>query len=156
MSVQLNPSNQLSFNRPLHPIVRSTLTVTNYNSQPIAFKVKTTAPKLYSVRPNAGTISPGQSVDINVRLQAMREPPLSFKCKDKFLVQSMIIGPNQLSKSVSDIWAFDGNPKDVQIHQQKITVAYLPPNEINRCVEGYSDSEEELDGNHIVNRGFRL
>lgn len=63
MSVQLNPSNQLGFNRKLHPtavctyslivytgpltqIVRSSLTVTNHNSQPVGFKVKTTAPKV--------------------------------------------------------------------------------------------------------------
>lgn len=39
-----------------------------------------------------------------VLLQAMREdPPLSHKCKDKFLVQSMIITADRLSKSASDM-----------------------------------------------------
>ncbi|KAF8598456.1 PapD-like protein [Ceratobasidium sp. AG-I] len=138
MSVQLSPSNQLGFNRPLTQIVRRTLTVTNHNTQPVAFKVKTTAPKLYCVRPNSGTIEPGQSVDVQVLLQAMREdPPLSHKCKDKFLVQSMLITSDRLSKSASEMWVFDDNETAPQIHQQKIKVAYLPP-------EGQVLEEEDI------------
>ncbi|KAG9122981.1 phosphatidylinositol-binding protein scs2, partial [Ceratobasidium sp. 392] len=138
MSVQLNPSNQLGFNRPLTQVVRRTLTVTNHNAQPIAFKVKTTAPKLYCVRPNSGTIEPGDSVDVQVLLQAMREdPPLSHKCKDKFLVQSMILTPDRLSKSAHDMWVFDEDEKAPQIHQQKIKVVYLPP-------EGQVLEEEDI------------
>ncbi|KAG8732597.1 phosphatidylinositol-binding protein scs2 [Ceratobasidium sp. 414] len=138
MSVQLNPSNQLGFNRPLTQVVRRTLTVTNHNSQPVAFKVKTTAPKLYCVRPNSGVIEPGDSIDVQVLLQAMREdPPLSHKCKDKFLVQSMILSPDRLSKSAHDMWVFDEDEKAPQIHQQKIKVAYLPP-------EGQVLEEEDI------------
>lgn len=41
---------------------------------------------------------------VPVLLQAMREdPPLSHKCKDKFLVQSMIITADRLSKSASEM-----------------------------------------------------
>ncbi|CEL56927.1 Vesicle-associated membrane protein-associated protein C16G5,05c OS=Schizosaccharomyces pombe (strain 972 / ATCC 24843) GN=SPBC16G5.05c PE=1 SV=1 [Rhizoctonia solani AG-1 IB] len=127
MSVQLNPSNQLGFNRPLTQIVRRTLTVTNHNDQPVAFKVKTTAPRLYCVRPNSGVIEPGDTVDVAVLLQAMREdPPLATKCKDKFLVQSMVIPHDRLSRTPQEMWQFDEDEKQPQIHQQKIKVVYLP------------------------------
>ncbi|CAE6353951.1 unnamed protein product [Rhizoctonia solani] len=127
MSVQLNPSNQLGFNRPLTQIVRRTLTVTNHNDQPVAFKVKTTAPKLYCVRPNSGVIEPGDTVDVAVLLQAMREdPPLATKCKDKFLVQSMVIPHDRLNRTPQEMWQFDEDEKQPQIHQQKIKVVYLP------------------------------
>ncbi|GAB1525584.1 phosphatidylinositol-binding protein scs2 [Rhizoctonia solani] len=127
MSVQLNPSNQLGFNRPLTQIVRRTLTVTNHNDQPVAFKVKTTAPRLYCVRPNSGVIEPGDTVDVAVLLQAMREdPPLSTKCKDKFLVQSMVIPQDRLNRTPQEMWQFDEDEKQPQIHQQKIKVVYLP------------------------------
>ncbi|KAG8704890.1 phosphatidylinositol-binding protein scs2, partial [Ceratobasidium sp. 394] len=123
MSVQLNPSKELGFNRPLTQIARRTLTITNYNLQPIVFKVKTTAPKHYCVRPNSGTIEPGGSTDVQVLMQAMREdPPLSDKCKDKFLVQSMIFTPLMQSKPVRDIWKFDEKEGAPLIHQQKIKV----------------------------------
>ncbi|KAG8728627.1 phosphatidylinositol-binding protein scs2 [Ceratobasidium sp. 414] len=128
MSVQLHPSNQLGFNRPLTQVVRRTLTFTNHNSQPVAFKVKTTAPELYHVRPDSGAIEPGDSIDVQALLQAMDEDlPLSHKCKDKFFVQSMIIPPDRLSKSTHDMWVFDEDEEVPQIHQQKIKVAYLPP-----------------------------
>ncbi|KAG8998331.1 phosphatidylinositol-binding protein scs2 [Tulasnella sp. JGI-2019a] len=126
MSVQLDPSNQLGFNRPLTVVVKRTLNVRNDNSQPVAFKVKTTAPKLYCVRPNSGRIEPGQSVEVSVLLQPMREdPPASTKCKDKFLVQSTFITPEREHVSLTDIWNMAGGGDGV--HQQKVKVVYLPP-----------------------------
>ena len=39
-----------------------------------------------------------------VLLQPMKEePPLSIKCKDKFLVQSMFISPENETKNLTDI-----------------------------------------------------
>lgn len=49
---------------PLTTLVKRTLTVANPNSQPIAFKVKTTAPKAFCVRPNSGRIEPGERVEV--------------------------------------------------------------------------------------------
>ncbi|KAJ1303117.1 hypothetical protein OPQ81_011318 [Rhizoctonia solani] len=147
MSVQLNPSNQLGFNRPLTQIVRRTLSVTNHNDQPVAFKVKTTAPKLYCVRPNSGVIEPGDSVDVAVLLQAMREdPPLSTKCKDKFLVQSMIIPQDRLHLTPHEMWQFGDDEKQPQVHQQKIKVVYLP-------AEGQVLEEEEIGHASIMTEG---
>lgn len=49
---------------PLTILVKRTLSVTNNNAHPIAFKVKTTAPKQYCVRPNSGRIEPGETVSV--------------------------------------------------------------------------------------------
>jgi hypothetical protein len=38
---------------PLTQVVKRSLTITNQNSQPVAFKVKTTAPKVSSDLPDA-------------------------------------------------------------------------------------------------------
>ncbi|KLO15976.1 VAMP-associated protein [Schizopora paradoxa] len=126
MSVSLKPNAALGFNRPLTQLVKRSLTVTNNNDQPVAFKVKTTAPKLYCVRPNSGRIEPGESEEVQVMLQAMKEePPLTAKCKDKFLVQSTIITPEKESMPLHDFWN-NIEDKDNSIHQQKIKVVYLP------------------------------
>ncbi|KAJ7644193.1 PapD-like protein [Roridomyces roridus] len=129
MSVSLNPSNALGFNRPLTTLVKRSLTITNHNSQPVAFKVKTTAPKLYAVRPNSGRVEPGQSVDVSVMLQPMKdEPPLNTKCKDKFLIQSTLITPGKEAMPLADIWTgADAAGEEGKVHQQKLRVAYLPP-----------------------------
>ncbi|RAL54706.1 hypothetical protein DM860_001834 [Cuscuta australis] len=67
------------------------LIVSNARNQYVAFKVKTTSPKKYFVRPNTGVIRPGDSCFIRVTLQAQRECPPDMQCKDKFLLQSTIV-----------------------------------------------------------------
>lgn len=90
---QLTPDKELSFRRPFTSIQKESLKVASLStSSCVAFKVKTTAPKQYCVRPNSGRLHPGQSVVVQVIMQPMRDdPPEDFKCKDKFLVQCMAI-----------------------------------------------------------------
>ncbi|XP_059439310.1 vesicle-associated protein 1-2-like isoform X2 [Corylus avellana] len=57
----------------------------------VAFKVKTTSPKKYCVRPNVGIISPKSASDFTVTMQAQRTAPPDMECKDKFLIQSTIV-----------------------------------------------------------------
>jgi len=127
MSVSLAPSSALGFNRPLTTLVKRSLTITNHNAQPVAFKVKTTAPRLYTVRPNSGRVEPGQSVDVLVMSQPLKdEPPLNAKCKDKFLIQSTLITPGKEAMSLTDIWASPEMGEEGKVHQQKLRVVYLP------------------------------
>ncbi|KAK7681542.1 hypothetical protein QCA50_015274 [Cerrena zonata] len=134
MSVQIDPSAVLGFPRPLTQHVKRALHITNKNAQPVAFKVKTTAPKLYCVRPNSGRVEPGETVEVQVMLQAMKEePPLNAKCKDKFLIQSTSITPEKEQLAVGDIW---NSELSDEIHSQKIRVVYLPP-------EGQTVPEED-------------
>ncbi|KZT39954.1 VAMP-associated protein [Sistotremastrum suecicum HHB10207 ss-3] len=149
MSVALSPASALGFNRPLTQLVKRILTVTNKNAHPVAFKVKTTAPKLYCVRPNSGRIEPGESVDVQVLLQAMKEePPLNAKCKDKFLIQSMIIAPHKENIPLHDLWNLEEGD-NTEIHQQKVKVVYLPP--VGETVE---ESDEYAQPNESTMRSF--
>ncbi|KAG6518093.1 hypothetical protein ZIOFF_021495 [Zingiber officinale] len=65
--------------------------LTNNSSEYIAFKVKTTSPKRYCVRPNTGIILPRSACDFTVTMQALKEAPSDFQLKDKFLVQSTVV-----------------------------------------------------------------
>jgi len=108
-------------------LVKRSLTVTNHNALPVAFKVKTTAPKLYCVRPNSGRIEPGESVDVAVMLQPMKEePPIAAKCKDKFLIQSTLITSEKETLSLHDIWNVTDGSEEAKVHQQKLRVVYMP------------------------------
>ncbi|GAA5886453.1 hypothetical protein JCM16303_001414 [Sporobolomyces ruberrimus] len=132
MSVSLSPSSQLGFQRPLTTLVKRTLSVTNHNQQAIAYKVKTTAPKQYCVRPNSGRIEPGETVEVQVLLQPMKEdPPAGTKCRDKFLVQSVVITSERENIPLPDLWGVVEKDKDSangvdQIHEQRIRCTYLP------------------------------
>ncbi|KAJ3854061.1 PapD-like protein [Lentinula lateritia] len=130
MSVYLSPNNSLGFNRPLTTLVKRALIITNPHAQPVAFKVKTTAPKLYCVRPNSGRIEPGATAEVAVMLQPLKEePPLNAKCKDKFLIQSTLVTPEKEQKPLGEIWTVPEGDTDEanKIHQLKLKVVYLPP-----------------------------
>jgi len=62
--------------------------LTNPSDRKVCFKIKTTAPKRYCVKPNSGVIDPNDSVKISVSLQPFEFVPQE-KNKHKFMVQSM-------------------------------------------------------------------
>ncbi|RMJ19185.1 hypothetical protein CDV36_001062 [Fusarium kuroshium] len=125
MSVDIEPF-ELSFRRPFTSEVAQTLTLKNPNSTPVAFKVKTTAPKQYCVRPNAGRIEAGQSFDVAVLLQAMKQdPPPDARCRDKFLVQSAPITAEKEFASIANV--LETTDKS-QLVERKIRVNWLAAN----------------------------
>ncbi|WFD32770.1 phosphatidylinositol-binding protein scs2 [Malassezia sp. CBS 17886] len=127
MSIEISPHAQIGFSRPLTQVVKRSLVVTNSNAQPVAFKVKTTAPKQYCVRPNSGRIEPGERVEIQVLLQPLKEePPANAKCRDKFLIQSAPISADKEMLPIAELWALQEREKEA-IFEHKIRCAFLPP-----------------------------
>ncbi|KAJ2699680.1 phosphatidylinositol-binding protein scs2 [Coemansia sp. IMI 209128] len=125
MALVYEPGDALSFNKPFKAVTQDVLRLTNKNNSPVAFKVKTTAPKQYCVRPNAGRIEPGDSVEVQVVLQPMKEePPVDFKCRDKFLVQSIQITPEMESMPMTELWAMVEREAKSSINEKKLRVRY--------------------------------
>ena len=61
----------------------------NKGTKPIAYKIKTTNPKQYFVRPNQGVVNPGKTKPIGVMMGKLTSEPTE-KCKDRFLVESIV------------------------------------------------------------------
>ncbi|KAF9582949.1 phosphatidylinositol-binding protein scs2 [Lunasporangiospora selenospora] len=130
MSIELDPSSQLAFRRPLTEAIKETMLIRNPTQLPIAFKVKTTAPKQYCVRPNSGRVEPGQEMEIQIQMQALKEdPPVDFRCKDKFLVQSIAITAEREQFVLSDLWGHMEKVAKDQIREKKIRCVYMPPSD---------------------------
>ncbi|KAJ6002720.1 hypothetical protein N7451_005267 [Penicillium sp. IBT 35674x] len=124
MSVEIDPQ-ELSFKRPFNQEVCQVLRLGNTTAEPLVFKVKTTAPKHYCVRPNSGRVEPGKQVDVQVLLQAMKEEPAAdAKCKDKFLVQSVAVTKDMEFANVTSI--FEKASKSAVV-ERKIRVVWLAP-----------------------------
>lgn len=101
------------------------LKVINNTDNHVAFKVKTTSPKKYFVRPNTGVIQPWDSCIIRVTLQAQREYPPDMQCKDKFLLQSTIVAPHtDVDELPQDTFNKDSGKT---IEECKLKVAYVSP-----------------------------
>ncbi|KFB37903.1 AGAP000626-PA-like protein [Anopheles sinensis] len=88
--------------RPFRTAVASYMRLTNPTDHDICFKIKTTAPKKYCVRPNCGILEPKESQEIAIVLQ-----PFIFdaneKNKHKFMVQSMV-KPDDEDTNLEDLW----------------------------------------------------
>ncbi|KAJ1663378.1 phosphatidylinositol-binding protein scs2 [Coemansia sp. RSA 1646] len=135
MALVYEPGDALVFQKPFQTLRQDALRLTNKNNAPVAFKIKTTAPKLYCVRPNAGRIEPGNGIDVQVVLQPMAEdPPAGKGCRDKFLIQSIQISPEMESMPMTELWAMVEREAKSSISEKKLRVRHLPP------VADYSDA----------------
>jgi hypothetical protein len=85
----LEPEDELRFKGPFNNVVTTHLKLSNPSDRVICFKVKTTAPKRYCVRPNCGYIRPSESADVSVMLQPFNFDPQE-RNKHKFMVQSVV------------------------------------------------------------------
>lgn len=104
-SVEIGP-DVLDYRSPLTQQSTEYVSIANRSDQAIAFKVKTTAPKFYCVRPNAALVAPGEQVQVQVIFLGLPEEPAEdYKCRDKFLVITLPC-PYELSdRSVAEAWS---------------------------------------------------
>ncbi|THU56758.1 hypothetical protein C4D60_Mb11t20590 [Musa balbisiana] len=144
---------ELAFEFELEKPSYCNIKVVNNTEHHVAFKVKTTSPKKYFVRPNASVVQPWDSctitafddvswetwcvyVSFSVTLQAQKEYPPDMQCKDKFLIQSAKVPPsNDIDEIPSDTFNKEG---DKVIEELKLRVVYTSPSQ-----SGRGNSEEE-------------
>ncbi|PIA50200.1 hypothetical protein AQUCO_01300736v1 [Aquilegia coerulea] len=144
--------NVCYFQVELKKQISCSLELANNTENHIAFKVKTTNPKKYCVRPNTGVVSPGSTCDVIVTMQAQREFPADMTCKDKFLLQSAIASPGTTPKDISpDMFNKEsGN----LVEECKLKVVYVSPPQPPSPVpegseEGTSPTASHSDNGHF-------
>ncbi|GLT76349.1 hypothetical protein SLA2020_480170 [Shorea laevis] len=125
------------------------LKVVNNTEHHVAFKVKTTSPKKYLVRPNTSVVQPWDSTVIRVTLQAQKEYPPDMQCKDKFLLLSTIVPAHtDVDALVSDTFNKDNGKV---IEECKLKVFYMSPNSASED-EGLRSSIQSPDSNSALQR----
>lgn len=102
--LKIEPENELVFHGPFKDVVTTILKLKNPSDQKVLFKVKTTAPKRYCVRPNCGIIEPDDSVNVAVMLQPFDYKDPTENRRHKFLVQSAIPTEEILPSDVEALW----------------------------------------------------
>ncbi|KAJ0239872.1 Major sperm protein (MSP) domain-containing protein [Hirschfeldia incana] len=115
----------LQFHFELKKQISCSQYLTNKTDNYVAFKVKTTNPKKYCVRPNAGVVLPRSSIEVVVTLQAQKEVPADMQCKDKFLFQCVVASPGTNAKEVTREM-FSKESRN-QVEETKLRVVYVDP-----------------------------
>ncbi|KAF5183975.1 Vesicle-associated protein 1-1 [Thalictrum thalictroides] len=116
---------ELKFPFELKKQISCSLQLSNKTNNYVAFKVKTTNPKKYCVRPNTGVVLPKSTCDIMVTMQAQREAPPDLQCKDKFLLQSVSTSPGVTAKDI--IPEMFNKESGNLVEECKLRVVYVPP-----------------------------
>jgi len=99
----ISPDAHLTFKGPFNEVVTSILTLQNITNEKVCFKVKTTAPRRYCVRPNSGLIDPGQTMEVSIMLQPFQYDP-NERNNHKFMVQSMTLSEENAALPLDEIW----------------------------------------------------
>merc|ERR1711997_615189 len=137
--LKINPPVELTFTGPFHQAVSSVMTLTNPSERKVCFKIKTTAPKRYCVKPNSGVIDPSDTVQIAVSLQPFDFDPTD-KNRHEFMVQSMYAPPGEINQE--SLW------KEADGSQLKCLFVLPETNGgVNEPMSGNRDSWQSTSGN---------
>ncbi|XP_058054083.1 motile sperm domain-containing protein 2-like [Anopheles bellator] len=123
--LRIKPQNNIIFAKSGNELVGS-VEITNVDSRAVSYKVKTTAPEKFRVRPSTGVLLPSASVTINVALQHGHQ--VSAINREKFLVMCMGIS-NELSNNppeLAELWK-NTSAKSASVEQHRLKCA-LPVN----------------------------
>ncbi|XP_059275969.1 vesicle-associated protein 1-1-like [Lycium ferocissimum] len=141
----------LKFRFELKKQISCSIHLSNNTENHVAFKVKTTNPKKYCVRPNTGIVLPRSTSEVTVTMQAQKEAPSDMQCKDKFLLQSVVATPGIVPKDITQ--EMFNKEEGRVVDECKLKVIYLPPQSPPSPVaegseEGSSPKESMKDNGH--------
>ncbi|CAH1423541.1 unnamed protein product [Lactuca virosa] len=113
------------------------LNLTSNSNRYIAFKVKTTDPKLYCVRPNKGILKPDSTCEIKVTRQACTILPTTDTIvKQKFLIQRVFASEDMTLEDIDSLFNSKDCHNDINMKKLKVVVDIIP-----KVVEMKSKSE---------------
>ncbi|NP_001134970.1 VAMP (vesicle-associated membrane protein)-associated protein A [Salmo salar] len=124
--IVIEPPYDLKFKGPFTDVVTTNLKLKNPSDRKVCFKVKTTAPRRYCVRPNSGMIESGATVTVSVMLQPFDYDP-NEKSNHKFMVQT-IFAPSTAT-DMDAVWK-DATPDDFM--DSKLRCVFELPTDNNK------------------------
>ncbi|PWA42149.1 Major sperm protein [Artemisia annua] len=144
---------ELQFPFELKKQISCSMVLTNKTNNHVAFKVKTTNPKKYCVRPNTGVVLPHSTCDVIVTMQAQKEAPPDMQCKDKFLLQSAVASPGAAPKDITP--ELFNKESGNQVEECKLKVNYVapqqPPSPVREGSEEGSSPRPSISDNGTIN-----
>ncbi|MFQ6624781.1 hypothetical protein Gotur_004432 [Gossypium turneri] len=144
---------ELQFPFDLRKQISCSLNLSNKTHSYVAFKVKTTNPKKYCVRPNTGVVLPASTGNVIVTMQAQKEAPPDMQCKDKFLLQTVVASPGTAAKDITP--EMFNKESGNRVEECKLSVVYLappqPPSPVQEGSEEGSSSTASVSDNGRLN-----
>nr|CDJ86378.1 Major sperm protein domain containing protein [Haemonchus contortus] len=144
--LQLTPAKELVFKGPFTDIVNAQLQLKNPTERHVCFKVKTTAPKQYCVRPNSGILPPNASKNITVMLQPLDGVP-SDVGRHKFMVQTCFCPSADVD--LDNIWKTV--PPNELMYSKLMVVFQQPESHYSVTATGKEEAPSSVAYNSSIN-----
>lgn len=139
--LKLEPPTELRFRGSFTKVVTACLKLTNPTERKVCFKVKTTAPKRYCVRPNSGFVEPHGVVEVAVMLQPFDYDPKE-KSKHKFMVQTMFAPEGEVDHET--VWK-EADQSAFMDSKLKCVFDYVEESEAKQVENVGANENENLD-----------
>ncbi|CAF1306367.1 unnamed protein product [Rotaria magnacalcarata] len=147
MTLELIPNSDLVFKGPFTVVSITALKLSNSGNERLAYKIKTTAPKRYCVKPNSGFLDAHATTNIQVMLQPQAVGQPDDRAKHKFMVQWVTV-PNSYAEDVDTFWKQDLKTLNVQDSKLKCVFSDEQPAAV---VPSDSHGHRELDATDSTN-----
>lgn len=138
--LKIDPPQEIKFKGPFKDVVTSQLQLTNPSEKRVCFKVKTTAPRRYCVRPNSGFVESQATVNISVMLQPFDSDPNEL-LKHKFMVQTMFAPDG--ADDMESLWK-EASPADLM--DSKLKCVFEQPEESSQSPSSPTDDPSTPQG----------
>ncbi|XWS53680.1 hypothetical protein CRYUN_Cryun10bG0021300 [Craigia yunnanensis] len=133
--LEIHPQ-ELKFTFELKKPSSCLIQLTNKTDQYVAFKVKTTSPKKYCVRPNTGIVKPKSASNFTVTMQAQRVAPPDLMCKDKFLIQSTVVPFGTAEEDITSDMFSKESGKHIEKKKLKVFLTSPPHSPVLAAING--------------------
>ncbi|EDW50635.1 motile sperm domain-containing protein 2 isoform X1 [Drosophila sechellia] len=117
--LHINPKDFVNFNSKN---AEATMSIKSIATSAVTYKIQTTSPEKFRVRPRCGIIQPNQEATINIWLKS--EHKLSDDSKDKFLVMAMVAPGGECSGAdVTELWR-SKSPTSADVEQHRLVCRF--------------------------------
>ena len=96
----ISPAHEVVFSASATGDLVAKLQIQNVSSKPVGYKIKTTSPEKYRVRPSTGSLAPSLSATVEIHCAAAAATPASAPVslvRDKFLITAIFLDTAELS-----------------------------------------------------------
>ncbi|KAM3955239.1 motile sperm domain-containing protein 2 [Aphomia sociella] len=146
--LRLSPNDTIVFKNE-NDDISGQFTITNMDESPISFKIRTTSPEKFRVRPSSGVLPSGSSQIVLIVVQPGFQ--LRTVTKDRFLVMSVQIPKTDLTpKELAEVWQ---NSTGSKVDEYRLKCQF-PDKDLSRngtVVDGKSHDKQDSVTNALNN-----
>ena len=116
----IEPKHELSFVGPFNKDVTTMMSLQNTSDRKVCFKIKSTKPTKYTVKPNSGVIDAKQKIQLMVTSLPFEHDPYE-KNREKFMVQAMFAPQGEINQDT--LW----KESNGQLMDHKLKCVFVLP-----------------------------